>query len=412
MTHGEPGSVPQPAAASTPSPNAGPRVRTEAELRRLEGLKWSYHGPDILPAWVADMDLLPPDLVNQAIEPFIERRDYGYNFDVVRRLGPTFVRWQQRHHGWEADLDDVHPFCDVLHAIDVTLWLHTDPGDGVVLLTPVYPPFISAVNGADRRLVSVPLDPDGWRLDADRLEAAVDDTTTAILLCHPHNPTGRVFDRAEREAVADVVARHDLLLISDEVWADLTHPEVVHVPMATVGDLEQRTVTISSASKAFNLAGLRCAVGHIGHRELAKTFRSLPGHFLGAVSTLGAVASLACWTEGEPWLDATRRFLTSRRDQLADRLRLDLPDVGLVIPDATYLAWLDMRAYGLEDPARTMLEHAGLALVEGTDFGPEGAGHVRLNMATSPSLLDAMVDRMVGYLADDGVNLHPNRIEP
>lgn len=383
---------------STGRSGAEPRMRTEAELRRLQGLKWSHYGPEVLPAWVADMDLLPPDVVNQAIEPFIERRDYGYNFDVVRRLNPAFVQWQQRHHSWEPNLDDVHRFCDVLHAIDVTLWLHTDPGDGVILLTPVYPPFIAAVNGSDRRLISVPLDPDGWRLDPDRLEAAVDRTTTAILLCHPHNPTGRVFDQFEREAIAEVVARHDLLLISDEVWADLIHPGATHVPMATVWDLAERTVTISSASKAFNLAGLRCAVGHIGHRGLAPTFRSLPGHFLGAVSTPGAVAALACWTDGEPWLEATRRFLTNRRDQLAQRLRHELPEVGFVTPEATYLAWLDLNAYGFEDPGRRLLKQGNLALVEGTDFGPEGAGHVRVNTATSVSMLDAVVDRLARFL--------------
>ena len=398
MRNVEPEPVRRNGPDSSAQPGAEPRIRTEAELRRLQGLKWSRYGPEVLPAWVADMDLLPPDVVNRAIEPFVARRDYGYNFDVVRRLNPAFVQWQQRHHGWKPDLDDVHRFCDVLHAIDLVLWLHTDPGDGVVLLTPVYPPFISAVDGAERRLVSVPLDPDGWRLDPERLEAAVDDTTSAILLCHPHNPTGRVFDRLERQAIAEVVARHDLLLISDEVWADLTHPGATHIPMATVGDLAKRTVTVSSASKAFNLAGLRCAVGHVGHRELARTFRSLPDHFLGAVSTPGALASLACWTEGEPWLEATRRFLTDRRDQLAQRLRRQLPEVGFMTPEATYLAWLDLKPYGFDDPGRRLLKQASLALAEGTEFGPEGAGHVRVNTATSASMLDAVVDRLVGFL--------------
>ncbi len=402
MKNVESGPVRRPGSETMPHIEVEPRVRTEAELRRLQGLKWSHYGPEVLPAWVADMDLLPPDVVNQAIEPFMERRDYGYNFDVVRRLNPAFVRWQQRHHGWEPDLDDVYRFCDVLHAIDVTLWLHTKPGDGVVLLTPVYPPFISAVHGADRRLVSVPLDPDGWRLDPERLESGIDDSTTAILLCHPHNPTGRVFDQSEREAIAEVVARHDLLLISDEVWADLIHPGTTHVPMATVGDLRQRTVTISSASKAFNLAGLRCAVGHVGHRELARTFRSLPDHFLGAVSTPGALAALACWAEGEPWLAATRRFLTDRRDQLVRRVRRELPEVGFMTPEATYLAWLDLNAYGLDDPGRRLLEEANLAVVEGTDFGREGAGHVRLNTATSAAMLDAVVDRLSGFLTRAG----------
>ncbi len=378
----------------------GPEERSLAELRSLDAIKWGRYEPPVLAAWVADMDLAPPAIIVDALAEFVAGRDYGYNFAASERLADAFCDWQQRHHGWLPDQGRVRRFCDVLHAIDVAIWLHTDPGDGVVLLSPVYPPFITAVTSAQRRIIDVPLDPnDGWRLDPERLEAAIDDRTTALLLCHPHNPTGRVFDAAERATIAKVVIDHDLLLISDEVWADLTHPGFEHRPMALEPGLSGRILTVTSASKAFNLAGLRCAVAHVDHDGVAKQLEALPDHFLGAVSIPGAVASLTAWTEGEAWLEATRSYLTARRDQLTNRLAAEAPDVGLITPEATYLSWLDLTAFDLgPDPSRTLLEQAAVALNPGTDFGDNGEGFVRLNFATSAEILDEIINRLVRRL--------------
>lgn len=379
----------------------GPEERSLTELRSLDGIKWGRYEPPVLAAWVADMDLAPPGFIVDALADFVAGRDYGYNFAAADRLLGAFCDWQLAHHGWHPDQGRVRRFCDVLHAIDVAIWLHTEPGDGVVLLTPVYPPFITAVTSVQRRIVDVPLDPDDdWRLDPERLEAAVDDRTKVLLLCNPHNPTGRVFDAAERAAIAKVVIDNDLLLISDEVWADLTHPGFTHRPMALEPALSGRILTVTSASKAFNLAGLRCAVAHVDHDGVAKQMEALPDHFLGAVSIPGAVASLTAWTEGEAWLAATRSYLTARRDQLATRLAVESPDVDMVTPEATYLAWLDLRAFDLgPDPSRTLLERAAVALNPGTDFGGNGEGFVRLNFATSAPILDEIIDRLVGALS-------------
>ncbi len=365
-------------------------------LRSLTGVKWTRYGPDVLPAWVADMDLSAPACVVEALEAIVARRYVGYNRRALAALPGAFAAWQHEHHGWTIDEADVRVFCDVLHAIDTALWLCTEPGDGVVLLTPIYPPFLNALATTDRRLVEVPLDPDGWRLDPDRLRAAVDDRTRAILLCNPHNPTGRVFDRTELAALAEVAEEHDLLLLSDEVWADLVHPGAKHVPLASLGpEVQARTLTISAASKAFNLAGLRCAVAHLGHRGLAAAVAKLPAHLLGAVGTPGAEAALAAWTAGGPWLADLMAHLTARRDQLARRLAADLPEVGFGLPEATYLAWLDFRGLGYgDDPATELLDEARVALSFGPDFGLRGRGFARLNFATSAALLDRIVTSM------------------
>lgn len=367
-------------------------------LRSLTSIKWSAHDPDVLPAWVADMDLPPAPAVAEAVAALARRGDFGYNFHAASRIPEAFALWQERNHGWRPDTGRMRLFCDVMQAVQTALWLHTDPGDGVVIFTPIYPPFLSSVTSTGRCIVDCPLDrAAGWRLDPQRLAAAIDDRTRVILLCSPHNPTGRVFDTAELEAVARVAAERDLLVISDEIWADLVHPGATFRPFATVGhDAAARTVTVSAASKAFNVAGLRCAVAHVGDRRVAEGLDALPDHLLGAVGSPGAEATLAAWTHGDAWLAATRDYLTGQRDHLAGRLAAELPEVGFTVPESTYLAWLDLRPLGLgDDPAARLLDRARVALSPGPDFGAHGAGFARLNFATSREILDEIVDRIV-----------------
>ncbi len=383
----------------------GIELRTESESRALRGIKWSRDPEAILPAWVADMDVVPPDFAREAVAELARLGDFGYTRHHNEQLPELFAAWQQHHHGWSPDPAEIVIFNDVLHAIAQSIHLMTDPGDGIALLTPIYPPFLKALDGSARRLVDVPLDRPGWRLDPDRLESAIDEGTSAVLICSPHNPTGRVFDAEERAAIARIVVERDLLLISDEVWADLVHPGFRHGPMADLdGDLgaevAARTITISSASKTFNLAGLRCAVAHVGSRPLARRLEALPPHSLGAVGSPGAAAAVACWKDGHEWLDAVRAFLTDRRDQLAKRLADDLPRAEYQLAEATYLSWIDLSAYDLgPEPQEWLLERAGVALSPGSDFGPGGRGFVRLNTATSPELLDRILDRIVEAVA-------------
>ena len=223
----------------------------------------------------------------------------------------------------------------------------------------------------------------------------------AILTCNPHNPTGRVFDAEELAAIAEVAERHDLLIVSDEIWCDLVHPGHTHMPIAALSEAAAaRTVTICAASKAFNVAGLHCAVAHIAHAGVARELAALPRHVLGAVGSPGAEATLAAWTAGEAWLDEVRAHLTRQRDHLAERLSAELPQVGFESPEATYLAWLDLRGTDLgEDPAKALQESARVALSHGHEFGESGKGFARLNFATSREILDEILDRIVEALA-------------
>jgi len=385
----------------------------DSELERLRSqtcVKWNHFPDDVIPAWVADMDLPPAPVVVDAVQRLLDCGDLGYNFAAASRIPTAFVERQERKFGWspkververefawQPEVTGVRLFCDVMQAVETTLWLHTEPGEGVVLLTPVYHPFYHAIEATGCRLVDVPLDPGTWGIDADRLAAAIDDTTRVLLLCSPHNPTGRSFSRDELAAVARIAEERDLLVISDEIWSDLTFTGSAHVPFASVSpEAEARTVTVTAASKAFNLAGLRCAVAHFGHKQIAEKIDALPGHVLGAVGTPGAEATLAAWTLGDDWLAQTLAHLESNRDHLASRLAAELPEVAYSPGAATYLAWLDFSALDLgEDPAAVLLEKARVALSRGLDFGSAGAGFARLNFATSRALLDEIVDRIV-----------------
>ena len=366
-------------------------------LRSLTCIKWTHFGSEVIPAWVADMDFAPPPAVVDAVGALVERADFGYNWTAAQQLPEAFSAWQRRRHGWRPDPERTRVFCDLMQAVETVLWLNTKPGDGVVLFTPVYHPFFPAVTSTGRRIVECPLDPDGWRIDPERLEAAIDATTRVILTCNPHNPTGRAFDRDELSAIAQVAERHDLLVVSDEIWGDILHPGAKHLPIASLGDdVAARTVTISAASKSFNIAGLHCAVAHVGHAGTQSALDELPRHLLGAVGSPGAEATLAAWSAGEPWLEEVRAHLTRQRDHLAARLAAELPEVRFTVPDATYLAWLDFRAFGLgDDPANAIHERGRVVLSHGHEFGELGNGFARLNFATSREILDEIVDRIV-----------------
>ncbi len=367
----------------------------EARCRARVGVKWTKYGPDVVPAWVADMDFDPPPAVLDAVRGHIERGDLGYGpfaDDVVEH----WVSWQERQHHWRPDATRVRAFTSTLHALEAALWNTTDRGDGVVVFTPIYYPFLDAIADSGRRRIDVPLDPNGWRISGERLSEAIDDTTRVILFCQPHNPTGRVFDGDEVAAVAEVADHHDLLVISDEIWGDLVHPGAIHRPLPIVDErFDGRLVTLGSASKSFNLAGLRTAVAHIDHAPLLEALASMPKHLQGAPSSLGVVGTVAAWSECDDWLAAARRTITARCEQLARRLTVDVPSVRFDPPEATYLCWLDFRDAGLgDDPAAALLDRAGVALSSGPQFGPGGAGYARLNVATSEQILDEIVDRI------------------
>lgn len=375
-----------------------------ARLRARRGVKWARYAdrPEVLAAWVADMDFPIAPAIARALHDAIAQHDLGYPAEGARSGVPeAFCRRYEARFGWAPPPDRVHVIPDVMHGVELAIRATTRPGDAVLVTTPVYPPFLKVVPGTDRVLAECELR-EGWRLDADRLrEVAGASHPSAILLCNPHNPTGRVLTPVELAAVAEVAAEHDATIISDEIHADLVYEGTHHLPIAALGaEVEARSLTLNSASKAFNVAGLRCAVLAAGSDEHHRRITATVGDRHEPVGSLGVTATLAAWTpEGDEWLAQCMAVLDANRRRVVERVVADLPGVATHLPEATYLLWLDCRAAALgADPARWFLREAGVALSAGQEFGHPGEGFVRLNAATSPAILDEILDRMASAL--------------
>lgn len=363
-------------------------------LRAKQGAKWHRH-PGQLAAWVADMDFRPAPVVTDALHRFVDAGDLAYPDWKTPMAGTPvrdlFVDRCNRRYGWQIDAHDTREFVDVVQAVQVFLHVCTQPGDGVVVLMPSYPPLVHSVTGTGRRLIGHEIDGDSWDLDALDRRLAVE-PARVLLLCHPHNPTGHAFRPSELQRLAAIAQAHDLLIISDEIHADLTYAPAVHRPIAM--DAPDRTVTLHSASKAFNLAGMRYAVAHIGSASARERLHGLPDHLLGAVSVPAAVASHAAWSTGDEWLTEAMRHLDRNRWLLGDLLADYLPAVRYTPPEATYLAWLDCRALEMAAEPFEVFRAGGVQLSPGPDFGPQGTGFVRLNFATSSTILRDIVQHM------------------
>lgn len=372
-------------------------------LRAKPGAKWHRY-PEPFAAWVADMDFPPPPVVTHALRQVIDGGDLGYpDFRHPTGGSPATEAWVDRcaaRYDWQVDATQVRELNDVVQGIQALLHVCTEPGDGVVVHTPAYPPFLHSVEDADRRVVRVPAatdvtSPTGWSFDHAALDAHLRrEAAKVLLLCHPHNPTGHVFADDELRELADLAERHDLLIVSDEIHADLVYAPRIHRPMALFAP--DRTVTVTAASKAFNLAGLRFAVMHVGPAWVRQRLAALPDHLLGATNLIGAVAAEAAWREGDAWLAAAIAHLDRQRHLVADLLVEHLPTVAYTPPAATYLAWLDCRALGWGDDPSAEFARRGVRLNQGTTFGVEGRGFTRLNFATSSAVLRATVARMAG----------------
>jgi cystathionine beta-lyase len=299
--------------------------------------------------------------------------------------------------GWAVDPADVGILSDVVQGMNLALANLCEPGDGAIVQTPIYPPFLGAVRDTGRRLVENPLVPGAGRfeIDFDGLRTAIDPSTRVLMICNPHNPTGRVFDRAELEALAELALAHDWWVVSDEIHGDLVF-DGEHVPFATLGpEIAQRTLTLTSATKAFNIPGLRCACAHFGSEALRKRFDAQPLHVRGGLGLPGIYATIAAWRDGQPWLDHVLAQLRRNRDLLAAFVAERFPGAVHFAPEATYLAWVDFRPLGLPaSPFRYFYDEAKVAISEGAVFGGPGEGFGRINFATSRAILERGLEAM------------------
>lgn len=367
-------------------------------LRTRSSMKWRAFPEDVLPLFVAESDFPLAPAIARVLHTAIDNSDTGYA-PATSELPQVFADFALTRWGWTVDPEQVWTTTDVGVAVVETLRRVTKPGDGIIITTPVYFPFFDLVEEAGGRVVEVPLSGgigDGWSLDLDGIEAAFKAGARAFLLCNPHNPVGLAHSADTLRAVADLAAKYGATVVSDEIHGPLTYADATFSPFLSVSDAARMVgICVTAASKAWNLAGLKCAVMVTAGGPNQAIVGGLPLEVYWRTSLFGLKASVAGYRDSVDWLDGILPSLDANRHLLASLLSEHLPAVKYRMPQSTYLAWLDFRELGWgDDPAAHILEHAKVALSNGPPFGTQGTGFARLNMACSPEVMTDAVTRM------------------
>ena len=364
-----------------------------------DSVKWNFFEKDVLPMWVADMDFLSPPPVIEALRKRVEHGVFGYPY-LLEESKEVLVNWLEKRHGWRVETEDLVFLPGVVTGFNLATHAVTQPGDGVLVQTPTYRPFLEVYKnvGLEQHLTSLTLNENGtYVIDRETFTAAIRKNTRIFMLCNPQNPTGRVFRRDELEMMAEICLENDIVICSDEIHSDLVFSESKHIPVASLSpEIAANTITLVAPSKTFNVAGLKASAAVITNPELREKFVGAKQGLVGWVNVLGQVAARASYAEGEPWLEALLAYLESNRDYMADFVESNLPGVRMTKPEGTYLAWLDCREMGVKNPQEFFLNEAKVGLNNGNWFGKEGRKFVRMNFGCPRELLKEGLERMAG----------------
>ena len=356
-------------------------TRAGTNCEKWDERKAVFGTEDVLPMWVADMDFAAPQPVIDAMARRVAHGAFGYTA-ITDADYEAVTSWMKRRHNLDVEKSDVLFSPGVVDSLRVAVAAVTEPGDTVVILTPVYGPFYASAEAAQCHIRRCPLvqDEDGWHIDYSDLEAAFKAGAKTFMLCNPHNPVGRVWTRAELENICALARKYNVTIISDEIHADLEMPGYRVTPILSV---EPNAIQLISATKTFNLAALRHSSVLIKHADLRARFKAeYDKRGIDGINLFGALAQRTAYSEGEAWLNELLAYIDGNRRVVEEAL--DGTVVNYSRLEATYLMWLDMRALNLnqKDLMRFVVEKARLGLNDGTSFGEEGAGCVRLNLAT------------------------------
>lgn len=368
------------------------------DRRSSDSTKWHHFADDVLPLWTADMDFRVAEPIVQALRSRVEHGVFGYCVEPDG-LREVIVERMAALYGWRVHPDEILFQTGVLAGFQQVCRVAASTGDGVLIQPPVYPPIAGAAahNGSVYQEAPLQREADGrYTIDLDAFESAIDARTRVFILCNPHNPVGRAWRPDELAGMADACLRHDVLICSDEIHCDLVFPGARHVPIASLDpDIAKRTVTLMAPSKTFNVPGLRCSFAIVPDAALRARLAIPHSRDFAEVNSLGLVAALAAYRDGQAWLDQVLNYLRANRDLVVDFVRDELPGVSTVAPEATYLAWLDCReSPAARNPFVFFRDRARVGLSEGPAFGTGGSGCVRLNFACPRATLVEALTRM------------------
>ena len=382
---------------------------TIIDRRHSDSSKWNSFAQDILPMWVADMDFLSPPAIIDALHARVDHGAFGYAVESAH-LNELICARMADLYSWQITPEMIVFLPGLVSGLNLVARASGEPGSGILVNTPVYGPFLSAPTNQERELQQAPLalthrqDATGrnhlhYELDFDALTAAIQPNTRTFMFCNPHNPVGRVYTHKELEEVADFCLRNNLEICSDEIHCDLLLDGNHHHAIAAISpELANRSVTLLAPSKTFNMPGLGCSMAIIPNADLRQRVQKTASGIIPSVNLLGKVAAAAAYEHGEPWLTALKTYLTENRNFVFDFFKKNFPEVEQTLPEGTYLAWLDFRAYGITDPYEFFLDNAKVALGSGKSFGTPGQGYARLNFGTPKALLSQSLNQMADAL--------------
>ncbi len=386
-----------------------PSIFDENIDRRGSGsAKWGWYDADVLPAWVADMDFRCPEPVLKALHKAVDHGVFGYHFESQPLRDLLTARMAERYN-WQIKPTDIQFTPNLVSVLNFVCKAFSEPGDDILMTTPVYPPFLGAPVNSGRvaNLVDMTVTLDGqlmrYEIDFDAFEAAITPRTKVFILCNPHNPVGRMWSRADLQRLAEICLRHNILICSDEIHCDLIMDGGKHVPMASLSpEVADHTITLMSPSKTFNIPSLGVAFLIAQNEDIYKTFEKATMGFMPHVGTPGIVGAEAAYRDCQPWVDELLPYLKGNRDYVVDFVREHFPLVNYTCPEATYLGWLDWRAMNLpgESPFQFFLEKARVAFNKGADFGKAGEGFTRINYATPRHQLEEIMERVRATIED------------
>jgi cystathionine beta-lyase len=380
------------------------------DRRQTHSMKWDMMEPlfgvppaDGISMWVADMDFRPPPAVTAALAREIEGGVPGYYGDD-RAYRAAVQGWMARRHGWEVDPAAILTTHGLVAAVGMCLQAYTEPGDGIVLFTPVYHAFARVIAANDRRVVESRLVEIGGRyhMDLDALAAALTGRERMVVFCSPHNPGGRIWSAAEQRELAEFCATHDLTLVSDEIHHDLLMPGETHVPMAVAApEIADRLVMLTATTKTFNIAGGLTGNAIVADKGLRAKLAGRIAAAGGSPNRFGAIMATAAYAEGDAWLDALRAYLAGNA-QVFDEGIETIPGLRSMRLQSTYLSWVDFRGLGMEQAEilRRLRDDARIAASPGPQFGGGGEGWMRFNIAMPRARIVEAVGRLQGAFGD------------
>jgi cystathionine beta-lyase len=373
--------------------------RTGTDSYKYDARKRYFGNPDVLPMWVADMDFRTPDFIVGAMKKRLEHEIFGYTLKPDS-LYESVIGWMYRRHGWKIEKEWIIFTPGVVPAFNMCILAYSSPGDKVVVQSPVYYPFFWAVNLNKRVMTNNQLlrSGDQYIMDTDDLKSKIDATTKIMLFCSPHNPVGRVWNRQELDALAEVCIRNKVVMISDEIHSDLVFDGYKHIPYAMLSEeAAQTSVTCIAPSKTFNIAGLATSALIIPNAELRKKFNDVVEslHIAGG-NIFGSVAMEAAYTHGDEWLKQALSYITGNVDFLENYVEQNFPNIKVIRPEATYMAWMDFSGLNLSDTElrKLMVEKANLGFNHGPTFGPGGEGFQRINLGCPREIVREAMQRL------------------